>query len=206
LPVDSSGSPVNPENEQLNHDVPEPIENVHEVAAHIIRPSNNKEIEQNSVQRGNWKGFQNHTILTLSDAEFMATSIDVLMKTYGESDGGGSCSGDFGNELVNRWRDRKASVCNQNNPIQENKLNTHIDCHLVQQTRHHGGGDQLCVLSNVMVNMGLFNDDKLTTSVIETYVKTVHAQQPYIKFPQDFIQGGYIFHTTILCMLNLLVD
>lgn len=141
-------------------------------------------------------GFARHSILLMSDEELGSTPISVLMSQYGEADGGGSCAGDFGNELVNRWRKTKARTCGgtdadlasvkSSNP---NKLATSLDCHLVQQTRHHGGGDQLCLYQNVMVNMALFNDETLTTKVVKEYVQTMHAKQPYIQFPKGFIQG-----------------
>jgi hypothetical protein len=35
------------------------------------------------------------------------TPLDELMSWYGEAEGGGSCSNDFGNSLVNRWRAAK---------------------------------------------------------------------------------------------------
>src|SRR4051794_26040212 len=104
----------------------------------------------------------------------------------------------IGNELVKRWRSAKQNICEtkivnniDNSVSYNNKLKTKIDCYFIQQTRHHGTGDQLCVYNNVIVNMGLFNQDSLTKSIVEKYVKTNHNEQPYLPFPQDFIQGYY---------------
>ena len=69
---------------------------------------------------------------------------------YGEADGGGSCADDFGNALVNRWRATKQTYCaptaeDSQGQGQGEAVRSEIDCYLVHQTRHHGGGDNLCV-------------------------------------------------------------
>lgn len=68
-------------------------------------------------------------------------------------------------------------------------LGSTIDCYLIHQTRHHGDGDNLCVMKNVAVDMRLFADDAKTRTVVKQYVDTRHAKQPYIKFPRGFIEG-----------------
>ena len=52
-----------------------------------------------------------HFILSLSDNEFRTLTFDKLMAPYGEADGGFSCPNDFGNQLVNRWRNTKKTYC-----------------------------------------------------------------------------------------------
>ena len=44
-----------------------------------------------------------------------------------------------------------------------------IDCYLVKQTRHHGGGDNLCLLENVQLNMSVFADGKLTNHTVKVH-------------------------------------
>jgi hypothetical protein len=121
------------------------------------------------------------------------------MARYGEADGGGSCAGDFGNELVRRWRATRKRVCSStddNANVAESMapgmqtLHSQIDCHLVRQTRHHGNGDNLCVMRNVAVDMALFGRNEITSEVISAYVKTRHARQPYLYFPPGFIQAS----------------
>lgn len=110
------------------------------------------------------------------------------MGWYGQAEGGGSCAEDFGNNLVMKWRATKKTFCHPK-PNTKAAMNTKVDCYLVHQTRHHGNGDNLCVYNNVAVNMQVFNDEQLTTSVIEKYVNTRHAKQPYLPFPRGFITG-----------------
>ncbi len=130
----------------------------------------------------------------LSDADFRSTSLDEMMSWYGEAEGGGSCQDDFGNRLVNRWRNALQTYCEPRkdfiphsnaNSIQQSK----IECYLVHQTRHHGNGDNLCVMKNVSVNLGLFSDDSVVRPVVKNYVDTSHNNQPYIHFPRGFIKG-----------------
>lgn len=136
-------------------------------------------------------GGDKHRILSLSDEEFKRIPLSEMMSWYGEAEGGGSCSEDFGNKLIDRWRSTKQTVC-QNPLAQRAKLSASralIDCYLVRQTRHHGNGDNLCVMKNVSVGMGLFGDDSRTTPVIERYVGTKHMDQPYVDFPRGFIKS-----------------
>ena len=68
-----------------------------------------------------------------------------MMSWYGEAAGGGTCAVDFGNSLVDRWRKERKPYCRSSGPSQA-KGASEIDCYLVQQTRHHGSGDNLCVM------------------------------------------------------------
>jgi len=142
-----------------------------------------------SPERFNLPGAKNHPILTLSDEELRNTGVDVLMSWYGESDGGGSCAGDFGNSLVNRWRDTRKTYCAENDNSPQ-KTKSKIDCFLVEQTRHHGHGDNLCVFENVAINLGLFGKTSVTSPVIQRYVDTQHNVQPYIRYDSGFIEGN----------------
>ena len=65
-----------------------------------------------------------------------------------------------------------------------------IECFLTYQTRHHGNGDNLCVMKDVSVNLGIFSDEVVTGKVIETYVGTKHGKQPYVGFPKGFIKAN----------------
>eukprot|EP01041_Mallomonas_annulata_P009040 gene9040-18722_t len=129
-------------------------------------------------------GAKEHPILTMSEETFRSTKISDMMRPYGEAGGGGSCADDFGNALVNRWRKMKRPYCNQ----VPTGISA-IDCYLVSQTRHHGNGDNLCVMHNVSLNMGIFADDNVVRPVVQNYVNTRHGEQPYVKFPRGFLQA-----------------
>lgn len=162
-------------------------------------------------------GADEHPILRLSDAEFRATPVDVQYGWYGEASGGGSCAEDFGNQLIKKWRGVKQPYCSQAETAPAGAtvgtgtgvgaggsngdtmggdskvdLNSSIDCYLVHQTRHHGNGDNLCHMRNVAVDLALFADNGHTRGVIQKYVDTRHAQQPYVKFPKGFIEGDCV--------------
>lgn len=94
--------------------------------------------------------------------------------------------------IVEKWRGMKQSYCQPVNSSSRNNNNlaSSIDCYLIHQTRHHGDGDNLCVMKNVAVDMRLFADDTQTRTVVKKYVDTRHAKQPYIKFPKGFIEGS----------------
>jgi hypothetical protein len=140
-------------------------------------------------------GYKGHHILTLSDEALRSTPISEMMDWYGQADGGGSCAGDFGNDLVDRWRETKQSYCRPRGSSGGSSGGTgkvdgqgsSIDCYLVKQTKHHGSGDNLCVMKNVAVQLGLFGDDSKTRPVVQHYVDTRHNDQPYIKFPKGFV-------------------
>ena len=42
-----------------------------------------------------------------------------------------------------------------------------IDCHLVKQTRHHGNGDNLCLLQNVQLELSIFSNATLTSKTVK---------------------------------------
>ena len=67
-----------------------------------------------------------------------------------------------------------------------------IDTYLVRQTRHHGNGDNLIHYKGVSVNMGLFADLDKMYDVVKHYVDTKHFKQPYVSYPQGFVQGKCI--------------
>lgn len=127
----------------------------------------------------------NHPILFLSDHEFSTISLSEMISWYGEAEGGGTCSDDFGNSLINRWRSTKKPYCKSNSAT-----DSAMDCYLVHQTRHFGNGDNLCIMKNVSFNLGIFGDDKITDPVIEHYVATSHMDQPYIRYKKGFVQGN----------------
>ena len=159
-----------------------------------------------------------HAILLMSDVEFRNTPVSEMLNKYGQARGGGSCEGDFGAKLANRWRATKQTVCQgaevvgaQSADMGKPAINpyTHVpigrtkrrqnaaggisssstECFLVRQTRHHGNGDNLCHYKDVSVNMALFDDENVVMPVVQNYVNTRHNKQPYIPFPKGFING-----------------
>jgi hypothetical protein len=140
-------------------------------------------------------GASNHRILTLSDSDFENVKVSEMMSWYGEADGGNTCPMDFGNELVSRWRKTKRSYCAATGFIDgaavgsSQAIDSSIDCFPVQQTRHHGICDNLCLMKDVSINAGLFGKDEVTSPVIKKYVATKHEALPYIKYPKGFLRS-----------------
>ena len=99
---------------------------------------------------------RDHRILFLNDTMHENTPINVMMSWYGEAKGGDSCSRDFGNELINRWRAVKKPYCSPKTKTADSEFKgqSSIDCFLVHQTRHFGEGDNLCLMKNVALNIG----------------------------------------------------
>jgi hypothetical protein len=135
---------------------------------------------------------ENHYILGLSDFEFDSKKVSELMSHYGEADGGGSCQQDFGNSLVNRWRERRTSYCSRNPKVTNSNSVSSIDCFLVSQTRHAGHGDNLCLLQNVKMDMRVFADQRVTNETVRDYVRSDHWRQPYIHFEKGFLSGNCV--------------
>jgi hypothetical protein len=133
----------------------------------------------------------------MSDDELKNTPFDQLMAPYGESQGGGSCSQDFGNALVNRWRKTRKNNCEAPQSASDKALKSKIDCFLVSQTRHHGNGDNICLLQNVAVDLKIFGNSQFTSPVIEEYVHTRHMKQPYPPFPRGFVKADCTPDTTV---------
>lgn len=148
-----------------------------------------------------------HPILALPDKAFRETTLDTMMGWYDAAKGAKTCDDDFGNGLIRRWRATKAPFCTSTLSDQaivstnsdrssasdssSNRLeSSHIDCYLIKQANHYGNGDNLCVMSNVSVNLGIFGDDSVVRSVVKTYVDTRHDDQPYVHFTEGFIQGA----------------
>ena len=52
-----------------------------------------------------------HSILVMTDEEFRSTRVSDMLRRYGQASGGGSCSIDFGAELMDRWKREKKTVC-----------------------------------------------------------------------------------------------
>jgi hypothetical protein len=129
--------------------------------------------------------------------EFRNTPVSELMSTYGEAEGPANCPGDFGNDLVTRWRSTRREVCHPY-PGSDNGgsggdrsqiSSSSISTYLHHQTRHHGNGDNLIHFKDVSVNLGLFADKQAMYDVVRKYVATRHFQQPYVPFKTGFVQG-----------------
>jgi hypothetical protein len=141
------------------------------------------------VGNGNTKIYSDrHKILGLSNEELNSIGVGTMMSWYGEASGGGSCSEDFGNALIRKWRQAQAPYCS-NKAHDSTAIHSSVDCYLIHQTRHHGDGDNLCVMKNVGVRLGLFGDDDSTRPIVKRYVDTKHGDQPYIHFSTGFVQG-----------------
>lgn len=129
-----------------------------------------------------------HPILFMDDDDFISTPLGDMMSWYGEAEGGGTCAGDFGSNLVQRWKNEKKTNCApRDNLMDGSNLKSQIDCYLIHQTRHAGNGDNICLMKDVSINLGLYSDDSFTIPVVEKYVNTRHAIQPYIPFGRGFI-------------------
>ena len=158
--------------------------------AQIMNSVSSNNVNSNSMNdMSNAGGFAGHNILTMSDSEFYSTTIDVMMSSYGEASGDGTCSLDFGNTLVNNWRTKNQTYCHKASNLKPTSLGSSVECSLVHQTRHHGQGDNLCVMNKVSVNLGIFGDQKRTSDVVKHYVETKHNDQPYMRFPRGFVQA-----------------
>lgn len=123
-----------------------------------------------------------HKILALSDQEFDNTPLNEMMAWYGEAEGGGSCSDDFGNKLVNRWRDKKETFCSSD--INSKYPSSAVECYPVKQTRHNGFCDNICEMKDISIDIGIFDNEKLSTNTIREYVQTRHNKLPYMKYPK----------------------
>ena len=140
-------------------------------------------------------GARDRKILSMSDEEFKKQPVSVLMESYGQATGPKNCPGDFGNDLVDRWRATKKTVCKDQasgtgTPSGAPKItSSSIDTYLIRQTRHNGNGDNLIHYKDVSVQMGLFaNMDKMY-GVVKNYVQSKHFKQPYVPYPRGFVQG-----------------
>jgi hypothetical protein len=153
--------------------------------------------ESTKTQRKSFPGAQKHRILTLSDDDFEFTKVNEMMSWYLDEETSSSvssfnCPGDFGNALVNRWRNTKQIYCKSPGSLSipnSKPVDSSITCYPVKQTRHFGGGDNLCLLQDISMNVGIFGQERITTPVIRRYVDTVHERLPYISFPNGFIRS-----------------
>lgn len=98
--------------------------------------------------------FDTHRILALDHESTQIIPLSKMISWYGEAEGGGTCPEDFGNTLINKWRAAKESYCGAGDSTLHR--DSSIDCYLIHQTRHHGDGDNLCVMKNVAVNIGAY--------------------------------------------------
>ena len=83
----------------------------------------------------------------MPEDELLRTPLNELMHKYTTNSKGPStrnCERDFGVGLIERWRSTAKTCCNGGD--------SKLTCHLVQQTKHHGNGDQLLLADNVMIN------------------------------------------------------
>jgi hypothetical protein len=86
----------------------------------------------------------------------------------------GQCDYDFGVALADRWRNSRKECCHPH----ANNAST-LQCHFIQQTRHHGAGDQLLLGTNVRLSFKDLVDQqgKLPKQYFKKYVETKHNQE-----------------------------
>jgi hypothetical protein len=138
-------------------------------------------------------GATKHKILTLTDNEFDDTKVSEMVLWYSDSETtsgqGFNCPGDFGNALISRWRGTRRSYCASDGSPSASTVSSSIDCYPIKQTRHYGGGDNLCHLHGISMNVGLFGQEHITSPVIQRYVETIHEVLPYVHYPKGFIRS-----------------
>jgi hypothetical protein len=157
----------------------------HPHQAHLTSNQNNQNESRKIVDPSySAPGFIGHSVLSMNETQFRDTPVDVLMSQYGQSGGGGTCDGDFGMGLIERWRNSGTEYCTARSPTSSS-----IKCHLVKQTRHHGDGDQLCVGRNVRLNLKDFASTPTTDAILEQYISSKHSSQPYIKYSHGAFAG-----------------
>ena len=91
---------------------------------------------------------ERHFILTLSDETFLSTPLDRMMSRYNFNFS--SCDDDFGNGLVNRWRDTRRQACSSSS---SSSSSSSVETHLIHQAGHAGDGDNLVLMRNVTVDL-----------------------------------------------------
>lgn len=142
---------------------------------------------------GSMPGAQDRRILSMPLEDFRGTPVSQLMSHYGEAEGPQNCPGDFGNQLVAKWKATKKEVCRGTPGSSAGGgsaiTSSTIDTYLIHQTRHHGDGDNLIHYKDVSVNMGYFANTEEMYKVVRNYVASRHFKQPYLQFPKGFIQG-----------------
>ena len=120
---------------------------------------------------------------------FVSAPVSSMIEGYGPPTAGQAgtqertCDEDFGNALVARWRAAGREWCA---PVgapkraqalggSESKSESgggneaggsRITCYFVRQSEHGGDGDNLCVMENVAVNLGVFGDEAITGKVM----------------------------------------
>ena len=75
---------------------------------------------------------------------------------------------------MRRWRNSRTKYCHATGektlPVSGVTINPSVDCFPTKQYRHGGLNDNLCVLTDVSMNVGLFGDANRADSVISKYV------------------------------------
>ena len=122
-------------------------------------------------------GVVDHGILFYDDAAFRSESVAAMLARYARTRGGGSCEADFGNGLIDRWRDARKTYCApRSDGSDPSRPPSRIDCFLLMQTGHAGHGDNLCEATNVRLNFADFADGATAARQFERYVAARHAE------------------------------
>jgi ribosomal protein L12E/L44/L45/RPP1/RPP2 len=116
---------------------------------------------------------------------------------------GNSCNQDFGPGLVDVWRQQVQEWCSPHAPtegwaavvnmIPEAKdkplaLNTSISCRHYRQ-RDHSGADQLCVIQEGVLNIGMLSDADATGKVLAKYVSSKHVDDAFMPWQPGTLRG-----------------
>ena len=152
-------------------------------------------------------------ILYMDESTLRSTPLDKLMDMYGPKgahqftnggsgrrllrrpSGGSGCDYDFGVTLSDRWRDAAKECCapipaqSKTGPASNG---TKLTCHFIQQTKHHGAGDQLLLGENVQLSFKdlVDRDGAIPKAYFTRYVQTKHNQgHSKIKWSKGSMSG-----------------
>ena len=150
----------------------------------VERPEPNREPPASKIPAGVVEpnreppaGVVDHGILFYDDAAFRSESVAAMLAPYARTRGGGSCDADFGNRLIDRWRDKRKTYCApRSDGSDPSRPPSRIDCFLLMQTGHAGHGDNLCEATNVRLNFADFADGETATRQFDRYVAARHAE------------------------------
>eukprot|EP00288_Rhodomonas_lens_P019878 CAMPEP_0177692092 /NCGR_PEP_ID=MMETSP0484_2-20121128/1664_1 /TAXON_ID=354590 /ORGANISM="Rhodomonas lens, Strain RHODO" /LENGTH=378 /DNA_ID=CAMNT_0019202777 /DNA_START=206 /DNA_END=1339 /DNA_ORIENTATION=- len=152
-----------------------------------------------------------HPIIATAEKDFHALPISEWLKKSVYGDGGehetggngktgrGTCEGDFGTTLIQRWRDVPVDLCDPV-AVQAKDLGGKVDvtkladqskvtCRPLLQTQHTSS-DVLCTMQNVVVNYAPLSDEQQTSEVMKKYVDSKHEDQAYLHWKPGLIKGS----------------
>jgi protein O-GlcNAc transferase len=117
------------------------------------------------------------TIITTVNEE------ESYWRSYGRDKHFELCENDFGFPLIERWRAAKSLVCSPHGDQVDDRPNTSIYCHRIQQTRH-SATDNFCYAENLYVDLSSM------TSATNGYSQAWYGNCD--KNEQEFRQNNYL--------------